>query len=737
MMGKTRKVTKGNLSQFVPDYRHAVGTMSELERMGSFRRVDTEMVASEGSSAPKRRVVSLNGDNYDRFGVPIEFFPVSQMARSERKYLEQRLNNELQQVRIFQRRVASMGSNYSEFRSLGGGIRTGALENLNRPLNEVAMVKGKEKTSQWRNGPRTKGAGARRSKSAKTGLPSSTTIFMLMKQCETLLHRLMSHAMARIFNAPVDIVELSIPDYFTIIKQPMDLGTIKSKLLSGQYSDPLGFAADVRLTFSNAMTYNPPGNEVHIMAKTMSKIFEVRWKPIEKKLSMMADFPLPIESETATTEPPTKKKVGIVEHEVKQNYVKRVMTLNEKQKLSVELEAVAAELPDSIIDFLKGNTNNSSETNDGEIEIDLESLTDETLFTLRDLLNNYRSNKQKSVGRVEPCEIELHNDSGFSNSSVQPFRGNDLADEDVDIGGKDAPISRYSPVEIEKNGAGQDNKYSSSSSSSSDSGSSSSDSDTRSASHGDSDGLKNQAQINCEKESCSSEEKLEQKGGYVGANAADVEAILSGDIQLNSKLNFDSGSSSGCQEGGGDIPPERQVSPGKNYRAALLRERFADTILKALEKDEKMDLDRLKLEREEFERKKKEDKARLLAEARAAEVAQREVEAEAEAEAKRKRELEREAARQALQKMEKTVDINENTLFLEDLEMLSSAPEPSLLGVPSPDDDQNALGSFNLQASGNPLEHLGLYMKDDDEEEEGDPQHIKDMSHASEKGNID
>ncbi|KAG9130776.1 hypothetical protein Leryth_012693 [Lithospermum erythrorhizon] len=216
-----------------------------------------------------------------------------------------------------------------------------------------------------------------------------------------------------------------------------------------------------------------------------------------------------------------------------------------------------------------------------------------------------------------------------------------------------------------------------------------------------------------------------------------IAAILSGDIQLNSKLNFDSGSSSGCQEGGGDIPPERQVSPGKNYRAALLRERFADTILKALEKDEKMDLDRLKLEREEFERKKKEDKARLLAEARAAEVAQREVEAEAEAEAKRKRELEREAARQALQKMEKTVDINENTLFLEDLEMLSSAPEPSLLGVPSPDDDQNALGSFNLKASGNPLEHLGLYMKDDDEEEEGDPQHIKDMSHASEKGNID
>lgn len=45
------------------------------------------------------------------------------------------------------------------------------------------------------------------------------------------------------------------------------------------------------------------------------------------------------------------------------------------------------------------------------------------------------------------------------------------------------------------------------------------------------------------------------------------------------------------------------------------------------------------------------EKARLQAEAKAAEEAQRKAEAEAAAEAKRKRELEREAARQALQKV--------------------------------------------------------------------------------------
>lgn len=39
-----------------------------------------------------------------------------------------------------------------------------------------------------------------------------------------------------------------------------------------------------------------------------------------------------------------------------------------------------------------------------------------------------------------------------------------------------------------------------------------------------------------------------------------------------------------CNIIGESAPTERQVSPGKLYRAALLRSRFADTILKAREK---------------------------------------------------------------------------------------------------------------------------------------------------------
>lgn len=74
--------------------------------------------------------------------------------------------------------------------------------------------------------------------------------------------------------------------------------------------------------------------------------------------------------------------------------------------------------------------------------------------------------------------------------------------------------------------------------------------------------------------------------------------------------------------------------------------------------------------------------------------------------------------------MEKTVDINENSRFMEDLEMLRVAQGEDLPNfleeAKSPDRLEDHLGSFKLQNSSNPLEQLGLYMKEDDEDDEDD-----------------
>ena len=61
---------------------------------------------------------------------------------------------------------------------------------------------------------------------------------------------------AEIFHKPVDPVELNIPDYFSIIKHPMDFSTIKKKLNNFSYTNLKEFCADMNLVFENCYTYN-------------------------------------------------------------------------------------------------------------------------------------------------------------------------------------------------------------------------------------------------------------------------------------------------------------------------------------------------------------------------------------------------------------------------------------------------------------------------------------------------
>lgn len=92
--------------------------------------------------------------------------------------------------------------------------------------------------------------------------------------------------------------------------------------------------------------------------------------------------------------------------------------------------------------------------------------------------------------------------------------------------------------------------------------------------------------------------------------------------------------------------------------------------------------------------------------------------------------------------MEKMVDINDNSQFLEDLEMLNVAPaEPlqSFIDETSVDYCQDPLlGSFNFQGKGNALEQLGLYMKNDDvDEDDVEPQGSPVKGNDPEEGEID
>ncbi|EED87257.1 predicted protein, partial [Thalassiosira pseudonana CCMP1335] len=88
-----------------------------------------------------------------------------------------------------------------------------------------------------------------------------------------LLKGLSNHNHGWVFNSPVDPVELGLPDYFEVIKNPMDLGTVKKRLENGLYRSINEVEVDINLTFDNAMLYNPEGSVVWSMAKELKDKF--------------------------------------------------------------------------------------------------------------------------------------------------------------------------------------------------------------------------------------------------------------------------------------------------------------------------------------------------------------------------------------------------------------------------------------------------------------------------------
>ncbi|TFY60351.1 hypothetical protein EVJ58_g5209 [Rhodofomes roseus] len=81
-----------------------------------------------------------------------------------------------------------------------------------------------------------------------------------------MLHSQISqHRYGNIFHNPIRKAEA--PDYHDIVKRPMDLKTIKSRIKDGLIANSLEFQRDVYLMFANAMMYNRPGSEIYNMAE--------------------------------------------------------------------------------------------------------------------------------------------------------------------------------------------------------------------------------------------------------------------------------------------------------------------------------------------------------------------------------------------------------------------------------------------------------------------------------------
>ncbi|KAF5181522.1 Transcription factor gte2 [Thalictrum thalictroides] len=209
-------------------------------------------------------------------------------TKRELKDLKKRLVAELEEVQKLRNRIES-----GEF----GGYRDQSQQPPTTQQLQPSVKQMPKGNQHWKHKLANKKAfggkkrvlpldAARDAKRIALEAPTGDLVSGMMQQCGQILEKLKSHKHCWVFNDPVDAVGMGLHDYHQIIKKPMDLGTVKSKLDQNMYATPMDFAADVRLTFNNAMTYNPKGHDVAIMAKAILLRFERLFGPAYKKFQL-------------------------------------------------------------------------------------------------------------------------------------------------------------------------------------------------------------------------------------------------------------------------------------------------------------------------------------------------------------------------------------------------------------------------------------------------------------------
>ncbi|KAL5988401.1 hypothetical protein ACLOJK_036165 [Asimina triloba] len=429
--------------------------------------------ASDDSSSLNRKSISLNRkEPAPGAAVGYVTFNIANFTKRELRELKKRLISDLEQVRSFTHRIdrdfqSRSGYSASQFSGnyCGGrevtsarppALNLSALDaapssadaakekrtpKANQYYRPSEFVVGKEKLPPPPEAKKASGSkrplpppvlprDAKRPMSESSGGAFAASA---MKKCGQILAKLMKHKHGWIFNVPVDVIGMGLHDYNQIIKHPMDLGTVKSRLKKNQYSSPAEFAADVRLTFNNAQIYNPKGHDVYAAAEQLLSRFEEMFRPLRrgfenelrrvdteemrpnswaqmpvktldsaKRLERSPPSPNPTPALAVAPAPafspnpppaqnqptPSAKPMAARSTTPKQpkpkakDPNKREMSYEEKQKLGTALQNLPPEKMEQVLQIIRRRNPNLSQNGDDEIEIDIEAVDTETLWEL-------------------------------------------------------------------------------------------------------------------------------------------------------------------------------------------------------------------------------------------------------------------------------------------------------------------------------------------------------------------
>lgn len=221
--------------------------------------------ASDDAYSFNQTSTSRNAVNYGGYLT----FDVASCTKSELLELRKRLSAELNQIRDLRDRIESGQFNIVE--------------------NSRSQAKSNKFSGNRRPGAAIGSVPRKLLNGYDNGSVDAVGFEALLKECSKIVTKLLKHKFGYVFKEPVDAIALKLHDYHLIVKQPMDLGTVKANLAKNMYPTPNEFAADMRLTFNNALLYNPKSDPVNGMAEQMLARFEDLFRPIQEKLDKILE----------------------------------------------------------------------------------------------------------------------------------------------------------------------------------------------------------------------------------------------------------------------------------------------------------------------------------------------------------------------------------------------------------------------------------------------------------------
>ncbi|QSL64055.1 hypothetical protein MERGE_000210 [Pneumocystis wakefieldiae] len=210
------------------------------------------------------------------------------------------------------------------------------------------------------------------------------------------------------FYRPVDPVALNIPDYYKIVKHPMDMSTIQGKL-NNVYNTADEFESDIRQMFRNCYKFNPVGTPVYNMGKRLEAVFDKKWqeKPsehhsyssdesdtesddvddnegialLEKQLAMMSDQLNAMRNKRASLKTKSKsgksRKGGSRKSGYRNEERLRILSFDQRSELAQKINLLTGSKLDTVLRIMKESMPELEDQTD-EIELDIDSMTPRT-----------------------------------------------------------------------------------------------------------------------------------------------------------------------------------------------------------------------------------------------------------------------------------------------------------------------------------------------------------------------